>query len=121
MRDKPSPEQLRTLFLQYHNDKDVDNMMRLYNTEGAADQIINLQKRQLKKMFDMGLQNAQVETLDHASTALFNKEVKAQGQTVAFKIYVEGQLMTTYAGSRAETLLFGKKDERYYFALHIYK
>lgn len=36
-------------------------------------------------------------------------------------IYVEGQLMTTYAGSRAETLLFGKKDERYYFALHIYQ
>ncbi len=116
-----SPEHLRTLFLAYHKDKDMDNMMRLFNMESVTKEIVNLQKRQLKTMFDMALQGVQIEPMDQAARAHFNSEIKTHGQTIGYNTYVDGQLTANYAGNRAEALLFGKKDERYYFALHIYK
>ena len=116
-----SPEHLQTLFEKYYHDNDIKNMQRLYNTEGVQSYVLDLEEKKLKSMFKRELTGSKIEELNDEARAFFNQGVQAQGQTIAFNLEILGQLMTNYTGNRADTLLYGMKEGRYYFALQIQK
>lgn len=116
-----SPEQLLTLFEKYHQNNDIKNMLRLYNTEGVEDYVLELEGKKLKSMFKRELIGTQIEELNEKARDFFNRGVQAQGRTITFNMEIIGQLMTNYTENRSDALLYGLKEERYYFALQVQK
>jgi len=116
-----SPEHLLALYKRYHASKDIKNMMRLYQQDGVPQVIIDLEKRKLKKFFSRDLQSVEIKWLDEKASAFINQDITVQGQTVAYNLYVIGQITASSSGNRSDSILFGQHEDRYYFALQFYK